>query len=219
MSNGLISTQQISFSVPENNTEDRQTHIQALQQRPGEAFPVGKSDCDYTHTQRPHLQYTLLYFVYRYCSHWRQVYSPTGDNVVSKGRIRGEDECSYRWRPGMGGARADAVVCWYRRAENPPLESLDQSDPVCGDRSAVLSASHVWFLPARLSPVRLSPGDMVGFAVPCRTGGYVAGVGRSFVAIDWPTQMTRSLVDVDEDKPNNRLNDGKVDPIGRLLAG
>ena len=29
----------------------------------------------------------------------------------------------------------------------------------------------------------------------------------------------KSLVDVDKDKPNNRLNDGKVDPIGRLLAG
>lgn len=60
---------------------------------------------------------------------------------------------------------------------------------------------------------------MVGFAVPRRSGGYVAGVGRSIVAVDWPTQMMTSLVEVDQDKPNNRLNDGKVDPIGRLLAG
>ncbi|XP_040888025.1 regucalcin [Toxotes jaculatrix] len=62
-------------------------------------------------------------------------------------------------------------------------------------------------------------GDTVGFAVPRRCGGYVAGVGRSIVAVDWSTQAMTSLVEVDEDKPNNRLNDGKVDPIGRLLAG
>ncbi|KAM4559844.1 regucalcin [Odontesthes bonariensis] len=62
-------------------------------------------------------------------------------------------------------------------------------------------------------------GDTVSFAVPRRSGGYVAGVGRSIVAVDWSTRMMTSLVDVDEDKPNNRLNDGKVDPIGRLLAG
>ncbi|XP_026157462.1 regucalcin isoform X1 [Mastacembelus armatus] len=62
-------------------------------------------------------------------------------------------------------------------------------------------------------------GDMVGFAVPRRSGGYVAGVGRSIVSLDWSTQAMTSLVEVDEDKPNNRLNDGKVDPTGRLLAG
>ncbi|XP_029283006.1 regucalcin [Cottoperca gobio] len=62
-------------------------------------------------------------------------------------------------------------------------------------------------------------GDSVGFVVPRRSGGYVAGVGRSLVAVDWSTQMMTSLVEVDEDKPRNRLNDGKVDPIGRLLAG
>ncbi|XP_051282901.1 regucalcin isoform X2 [Dicentrarchus labrax] len=62
-------------------------------------------------------------------------------------------------------------------------------------------------------------GDTVGFAVPRRLGGYVAGVGRSIVAVDWSTQTMTSLVEVDKEKPNNRLNDGKVDPIGRLLAG
>lgn len=70
-----------------------------------------------------------------------------------------------------------------------------------------------------LFPTCLSSGDVVGFAVPRRSGGYVAGVGRSIVAVDWLTQTMTSLVKVDEDKPNNRLNDGKVDPTGRLLAG
>ncbi|XP_040049170.2 regucalcin isoform X1 [Gasterosteus aculeatus] len=65
----------------------------------------------------------------------------------------------------------------------------------------------------------LETGGTVGFVVPRRSGGYVAGVGRSIVAVDWSTQVMTSLVVVDEDKTNNRLNDGKVDPIGRLLAG
>lgn len=65
----------------------------------------------------------------------------------------------------------------------------------------------------------VSAVDTVGFVVPRSSGGYVAGVGRSMVAVDWSTQSVTSLVEVDEGKPNNRLNDGKVDPIGRLLAG
>uniref|UniRef100_A0A8D2ZCI5 Regucalcin n=1 Tax=Scophthalmus maximus TaxID=52904 RepID=A0A8D2ZCI5_SCOMX len=65
----------------------------------------------------------------------------------------------------------------------------------------------------------METGDTVSFAVPRRCGGYAAGVGRSIVAVDWSTQMMTSMLEVDQDKPNNRLNDGKVDPIGRLLAG
>lgn len=65
----------------------------------------------------------------------------------------------------------------------------------------------------------LETGEAVGFVVPRRSGGYVAGVGRSFVAVDWSTQMIKPLVEVDKEKPTNRLNDGKVDPVGRLLAG
>lgn len=55
--------------------------------------------------------------------------------------------------------------------------------------------------------------------MPRRSGGYVAGIGRSIVAVDWSTQTVTSLAGVDEDKTNTRLNDGKVDPYGRLLAG
>ncbi|XP_078021911.1 regucalcin [Epinephelus lanceolatus] len=77
---------------------------------------------------------------------------------------------------------------------------------------------HRWS-PATNQIQSVETGDMVGFAVPRRSGGYVAGVGRSIVAVDWSTQTMTSLVEVDEDKLNNRLNDGKVDPIGRLLAG
>lgn len=59
----------------------------------------------------------------------------------------------------------------------------------------------------------------MGFAVPRRSGGYVAGVGRNIVAVDWSAQTMTPLAEVDKDKTNTRLNDGKVDPYGRLLAG
>uniref|UniRef100_A0A3B5PSA3 Regucalcin n=1 Tax=Xiphophorus maculatus TaxID=8083 RepID=A0A3B5PSA3_XIPMA len=65
----------------------------------------------------------------------------------------------------------------------------------------------------------LQTADTVGFAVPRRSGGYVAGVGCSIVAVDWSTQKVTSLASVEDDKPENRLNDGKADPMGRLLAG
>lgn len=65
----------------------------------------------------------------------------------------------------------------------------------------------------------LATDGPVGFAVAAQGGGYVAGVGRSFSSVDWSTGAVTSLVTVDDDKPNNRLNDGKVDPAGRLFAG
>ncbi|XP_029923843.1 regucalcin [Myripristis murdjan] len=65
----------------------------------------------------------------------------------------------------------------------------------------------------------METGAMVGFAVPRRSGGYVAAAGRSIVAVDWSSRTTSRLLEVDQEKPKNRLNDGKVDPTGRLLAG
>ncbi|XP_031669175.1 regucalcin-like [Oncorhynchus kisutch] len=59
----------------------------------------------------------------------------------------------------------------------------------------------------------------VGCAVPRRSGGYVIGEGRSFGALDWESKSISTIAVIDEDKPNNRFNDGKVDPAGRLFAG
>lgn len=77
---------------------------------------------------------------------------------------------------------------------------------------------HRWSLTTNQT-TSLQTDDQVGFAVPAAGGGYVAGVGRSFSAVDWSTGTVTSLATVDEDKPQNRLNDGKVDPAGRLFAG
>lgn len=65
----------------------------------------------------------------------------------------------------------------------------------------------------------LGTESFVGCAVPRRSGGYVAGIGRRFVSVDWTSKTFTPLAEIDEDKPNNRFNDGKVDPAGRLFAG
>ncbi|KAM9700069.1 vacuolar protein sorting-associated protein 16 homolog isoform 2-T3 [Menidia menidia] len=77
---------------------------------------------------------------------------------------------------------------------------------------------HRWS-PATNQIQSVGTNQTVGFAVPRRSGGYVAGVGRGIVAVDWSTEKMTSLAEVEENRPNNRLNDGKVDPAGRLLAG
>lgn len=76
---------------------------------------------------------------------------------------------------------------------------------------------HRWN-PASNQKETLETDDMVSVVVPCRSGGYLAGIGRNVVAIDWSTKDVTLLAEVDKDKPNNRLNDGKVDPEGRLLV-
>lgn len=52
-----------------------------------------------------------------------------------------------------------------------------------------------------------------------QAGGYVATVGTKFCAVDWEDQSASVLATIDEDKKNNRFNDGKVDPAGRYFAG
>ncbi|XP_036159836.1 regucalcin isoform X2 [Myotis myotis] len=49
-------------------------------------------------------------------------------------------------------------------------------------------------------------------------GGYVATVGTKFCALDWEDQSAIVLATIDQDKKNNRFNDGKVDPAGRYFA-
>ncbi|XP_006009938.1 regucalcin isoform X2 [Latimeria chalumnae] len=59
----------------------------------------------------------------------------------------------------------------------------------------------------------------VGSVVPRKSGGYVMAIGTRFDALDWEKQTVTNLAHVDKDKPNNRFNDGKVDPAGRVFAG
>ncbi|XP_015266451.1 PREDICTED: regucalcin-like isoform X2 [Gekko japonicus] len=50
-------------------------------------------------------------------------------------------------------------------------------------------------------------------------GGYIITQGTRFAALNWENQSVTTINNVDQDKPNNRFNDGKVDPAGRLFAG
>uniref|UniRef100_A0A8C7KPK2 Regucalcin n=1 Tax=Oncorhynchus kisutch TaxID=8019 RepID=A0A8C7KPK2_ONCKI len=77
---------------------------------------------------------------------------------------------------------------------------------------------HRWN-PATNQKETVATEKFVGCAVPRRSGGYVIGEGRSFGALDWESKSISTIAVIDEDKPNNRFNDGKVDPAGRLFAG
>jgi sugar lactone lactonase YvrE len=75
----------------------------------------------------------------------------------------------------------------------------------------------------RLDPVSgrassIDVGDLVGFAIPRASGGLVVGVRRAVVLLD-PDGSRRTLATLAPDHPDNRLNDAKCDPMGRLWAG
>ena len=64
-----------------------------------------------------------------------------------------------------------------------------------------------------------STDDTVTFVVPRRTGGYVIGLHRKVCLLDWDTAKTTTVAEIDKKGLNNRLNDEKCDPLGRLWCG
>lgn len=60
--------------------------------------------------------------------------------------------------------------------------------------------------------------ERVGFVVPRAAGGFVLGL-KSGLALWQPDGDPVAWLPVDADRPGNRLNDGTVDPIGRLWFG
>lgn len=59
----------------------------------------------------------------------------------------------------------------------------------------------------------------VGFVFPAKSGGFIAGLQGGLHRFD-PKKGTFSLLAaVEPDNPDNRLNDGVVDPVGRLWFG
>ncbi|XP_067677038.1 regucalcin-like [Haliotis asinina] len=58
----------------------------------------------------------------------------------------------------------------------------------------------------------------VGFVVPRSKGGLIVGLDNTFSAVDWNTKTVTKLAEVDSGT-NNRMNDGKCDPKGRLWGG
>uniref|UniRef100_A0A8D0GHZ1 Regucalcin n=1 Tax=Sphenodon punctatus TaxID=8508 RepID=A0A8D0GHZ1_SPHPU len=59
----------------------------------------------------------------------------------------------------------------------------------------------------------------VGSVALRKSGGYVIALGTRFAFLDWENQEVTTITELEQDKPNNRFNDGKVDPCGRFFAG
>jgi sugar lactone lactonase YvrE len=61
--------------------------------------------------------------------------------------------------------------------------------------------------------------EQVGFVLPAARGGFVAGLQSGLHRFDSDSRAFERIVEVEPELPNNRLNDGAVDPEGRLWFG
>ena len=61
--------------------------------------------------------------------------------------------------------------------------------------------------------------EQVGFVLPAEGGGFVAGLQSGLYQFDERSGAFDLIVEVEPDIPTNRLNDGVVDPAGRLWFG
>jgi xylono-1,5-lactonase len=59
----------------------------------------------------------------------------------------------------------------------------------------------------------------VGFVVPARSGRFICGLRRGLYLFAPESGSFRLIVEVDADRPRNRLNDAHVDAAGRLWFG
>lgn len=62
-------------------------------------------------------------------------------------------------------------------------------------------------------------GDAPSFLVPCTSGGFVIGLKSGLHRFDPGNGDCTPLLEVEPDKPGNRLNDAAVDRFGRLWFG
>ena len=87
---------------------------------------------------------------------------------------------------------------WFTDIKHQRVHRLD---PATGDR-------HSWQAP-----------EQVGFVLPAESGGFIAGLQSGLHRFDPGSGRFRLIVAVEPDRPTNRLNDGVVDPAGRLWFG
>jgi sugar lactone lactonase YvrE len=88
----------------------------------------------------------------------------------------------------------------------------------------------LWFVDIKKQQIhRYDPADgsknswdapeQVGFVFPAERGGFVAGLQSGLYHFDDKSGGFELIAKVEADKPDNRLNDGIVDPQGRLWFG
>jgi len=80
-------------------------------------------------------------------------------------------------------------------------QRIHRFDPISGDKRS-------W-----------TASEQVGFIFPAERGGFVAGLQSGLHHFDEASGTFAPIVEVDPDLPANRLNDGVVDPHGRLWFG
>jgi sugar lactone lactonase YvrE len=61
--------------------------------------------------------------------------------------------------------------------------------------------------------------EQIGFIFPAQDGGFVVGLQSGLYRFDEANGSFELIVEVEPDIPTNRLNDGVVDPSGRLWFG
>ena len=61
--------------------------------------------------------------------------------------------------------------------------------------------------------------EQVGFILPAEGGGFLAGLQSGLYGFDQTSGGFDLIAEVEQDKPTNRLNDGVVDPEGRVWFG
>jgi sugar lactone lactonase YvrE len=86
-------------------------------------------------------------------------------------------------------------------------------------RVDIAGRSIVIFDPRDGAERRLPTDEPVGFVVPVRGGGLLAGVGRTLVRVDEDEAVAHRLAAVEPERPSNRFNDAACDARGRLWAG
>ena len=75
------------------------------------------------------------------------------------------------------------------------------------------------FDPAREAKRSWHAPEQVGFILPAERGGFVVGLQSGLYHFDERSGAFALIVGVEPDKPDNRLNDGVVDPSGRIWFG
>jgi len=75
------------------------------------------------------------------------------------------------------------------------------------------------FDPASGEKKSFAAPEQVGFILPAERGGFVAGLQSGLHHFDETNGKFELIVEVEPYLPNNRLNDGVVDPAGRLWFG
>ena len=61
--------------------------------------------------------------------------------------------------------------------------------------------------------------EQIGFVLPAKSGGFIAGLQSGLHRFDPKKGSFKLIVEVEPGSPDNRLNDGVVDPNGRLWFG